>query len=153
MTPLPTAADGHKDYSGTPLWKKLGIRDNARVLLAGAPEGFEDLLEPLPDGAAVLARSGRSVDVALLFANERADLDRRFARLAQSIRPDGRLWVAWPKKASKIPTDLDFDAVQGMGLGAGLVDNKSASITDEFQGLQFVVRLRDRPKSQEEQSR
>ncbi len=143
MTP-PSLA-GHKDYSGTPLWRKLGISDGARVVLAGAPEGFAHLLEPLPPGAAVLARAARPVDVALLFADRRADLERGFARLAEAVRPDGRLWVAWPKKASQVPTDLDFDAVQSAGLGAGLVDNKSASITDVYQGLQFVVRLRDRP--------
>jgi hypothetical protein len=145
MTPPPTAAGGHKDYSGTPLWKKLGIRGGARVVLAGAPSGFEDLLEPLPPGASVLARAGGTVDVAVLFARRRAELNRRFARLAHTIRPDGRLWVAWPKKASGVRTDLDFAAVQATGLDAGLVDNKSASITDAYQGLQFVVRVQDRP--------
>jgi hypothetical protein len=138
-------SDGHKDYSGTPLWKKLGIREDARVVLVGAPAGFEDLLEPLPDGAAILVRPGRSLDVAVLFADDRAMIDRRFATLAGAMKPDGRLWVAWPKKASKVPTDLDFDWVQGTGLSAGLVDNKTAAITEVYQGLQFVTRVKDRP--------
>lgn len=139
-------ADGHKDYSATPLWKKLGIRDGSRIVLVGAPAGFEDRLEPLPEDAAVLSRVAPDLDVAVLFVTRRKDLDRHFPKLAAAMRPDGRLWVAWPKKAAKVPTDLDFDAVQGTGLGAGLVDNKTAAIDDVHQGLQFVVRLKDRPK-------
>ena len=82
----------------------------------------------------------------ILFARRRTDLASRFRSLARQMAPDGRLWVAWPKKAAAIETDLDFDTVQRTGLDAGLVDNKSASVTHEFQGLQFVYRLRDRPK-------
>jgi hypothetical protein len=140
------AGGEHKDYSGTPLVKKLGIREGASVALAGAPAGFEDLLEPMPEGAAVLVRTAGVVDVAVLFVTRSADLRRRFDTLAAHLAPNGRLWVAWPKKASGVPTDVDFDVVQGTGLDAGLVDNKSASITEVFQGLQFVVRLKDRPR-------
>jgi hypothetical protein len=136
----------HKDYSGTPLPKKLGIREGARVYVAGAPEDFEAVLGPLPTGVERLGRAGSSMDVALLFVTEKRDLRSRFARLAAGLEPAGRLWVAWPKKASKLPTDLDFDTVQGFGLASGLVDNKSASITETFQGLQFVYRLKDRPR-------
>jgi hypothetical protein len=132
----------HKDYSGTPLARKLGIRDGSRVLLVGAPSGFA--LEALPAGVQLLRAARKGLDVILLFARSLRDLERRFPRLAGAIEPDGRLWVAWPKKTSGIATDLTFEAVQGLGLEAGLVDNKSASITDAHQGLQFVVRLRDR---------
>jgi hypothetical protein len=138
-------ATAHKDYSGTPLPKKLGIREGSRVLIVGAPGGFEDLLAPLPAGVHRLRRAGADVDVALVFATRAADLRRRVPALARALAPDGRLWLTWPKKAAKIETDLTFDVVQGLGLDAGLVDNKSASITDVFQGLQFVYRLRDRP--------
>ncbi len=139
-------ANDHKDYSGTPLPKKLGIRDGSRVLLVNAPAGFEGLLTPMPDGAELLKRATKGLDVAVLFATEQAELLRWFDELAASMETTGRLWVAWPKKASKVPTDIDFEFAQGIGLDAGLVDNKSASITDVFQGLQFVVRLKDRPK-------
>jgi hypothetical protein len=139
-------ANDHKDYSGTPLPKKLGIRDGSRVLLVDAPDGFEQLLTPMPDGARLMKRATRGLDVAVLFATERAGLIRGFDELAVSIDTAGRLWVAWPKKASKVPTDIDFEFAQGIGLDAGLVDNKSASITDVFQGLQFVYRVKDRPK-------
>jgi hypothetical protein len=80
----------------------------------------------------------------VLFVTDLPDLRRRFGALARALAPTGRLWIAWPKKASKVPTDLTFGAVQGVGLEAGLVDNKSAAIDDVFQGLQFVYRLRDR---------
>jgi hypothetical protein len=143
-------AEGHKDYSGTPLWKKLGIRQGSRVVLIGAPAGFDDLLRrqaPLPPEVDLLARASSGIDVAVLFTTEHAMLARRFRPLQRALDPGGRLWVAWPKKASGVQTDLTFTLVQEHGLAAGLVDNKTASITDVFQGCQFVLRLRDRPTS------
>jgi hypothetical protein len=142
-------ATGHKDFSGTPLWKKLGIGEGARVRLRGAPPGFDatlTALAPLPDGVTFTTRAGKDLDVVVLFVTQAADLARRFPPLVGSIAPAGRLWVAWPKKAANVPTDVDFDLVQSTGLAAGLVDNKSASITDSFQGLQFVWRKSDRPR-------
>jgi hypothetical protein len=136
----------HHDYSGTPLPEKLGIREGSRVLVAGAPDGFDDALRPLPSGVQRLGRAGHHMDVVVLFATREAPIRARFGALAAGLEPAGRLWVAWPKKASSIETDLDFDAVQRLGLDAGLVDNKSASITDDFQGVQFVYRLKDRPR-------
>ena len=139
-------ANDHKDYSGTPLPKKLGIGDGSSVLLVNAPDGFARLLTPMPDGAQLVKRPTEGLDVAVLFATEQAELIRWFDELAASIDTAGRLWVAWPKKASKVASDIDFGFAQGIGLDAGLVDNKGASITDVYQGLQFVYRLRDRPK-------
>ena len=139
-------AQPHKDYLGTPLPKKLGIREDARVFVAGAPEGFDDVLGPLPTGVQRLGRAGSSMDVALLFVTEERDLRSRFTKLAAGLDPAGRLWIAWPKKTGGVTTDLDFGTVQAIGLDAGLVDNKSASVTEIFQGLQFVYRLKDRPR-------
>ena len=136
----------HKDYSRTPLPKKLGIREGSRVRIVNPPDGFRDALMPVPEGALISDRATTELDVAIVFATERAGLIRWFDTLATRIVSDGRLWVAWPKKASKVPTDIDFGFAQGIGLDAGLVDNKSASITDVFQGLQFVHRVKDRPK-------
>jgi hypothetical protein len=138
-------SQGHNDYSTTPLARKLGIREGARMLLVSPPDGFTQMLSPLPDGVTFVTRASPGLDVVVWFATRRRDLRARFPRVARGLRPDGRLWLAWPKKASRVPTDIDFDAAQGVGLAAGLVDNKSASITDVFQGLQFVYRLRDRP--------
>jgi hypothetical protein len=139
-------ATANESYSGTPLPKKLGIREGSRVLVLGAPDGFDDLLTPMPSGARRLRRAGADLDVALVFVTRIAELERRVPGLVRSLAPDGRLWLAWPKKAAEIGTDLTFEVVQGLGLDAGLVDNKSASITEVFQGLQFVYRLRDRPR-------
>jgi hypothetical protein len=132
----------HKDYSATPLAKKLGIREGSRVLVAGAPEGFD--LGPLPTGVERLGRAGPRMDVVVLFVTKASELRNRFDPLAARLDPAGRLWIAWPKKAAAVATDLDFGAVQRTGLNAGLVDNKSASVSEDFQGLQFVYRLRDR---------
>jgi hypothetical protein len=93
-----------------------------------------------------LVGAGVDLDVVVLFVTRSAELARRFAPLVDSIAPAGRLWVAWPKKRAKTGTDLDFDLVQRTGLAAGLVDNKSAAITDVFQGLQFVRRRVDRAR-------
>ena len=137
----------HRDYSGTPLWRKLGITEAARVLCTRAPAGFADELQrlaPIPGGVEFLRRPGRNVDVAITFVRRRSDLTASFPALARSLTPAGRLWIAWPKKAAGVQTDLDFEAVQRVGLDAGLVDNKSASITETYQGLQFVMRTRDR---------
>lgn len=139
--PMPAA---HKDYSGTPLPRKLGVREGSRVLLVMAPDRFD--LGPLPSGVRLLRSPRAPLDVVVLFVTRRSELERRFARLADALDPAGRLWVAWPKKASTLESDLSFEIVQRHGLDAGLVDNKSASIDGDFQGLQFVYRLEDRPK-------
>ena len=136
----PTA---HRDDPATPLARKLGIREGSRVLIVGASDAFS--LGTLPTGVE-LARAARGrLDVALLFVRTNTDLRRRFPGLVRALDPGGRLWVAWPKRASRVETDLTFEIVQGLGLDAGLVDNKSASIDQVFQGLQFVYRLKDRP--------
>jgi hypothetical protein len=133
------------DDSGTPLWKKLGIREGSRVLITGeVPDGFS--VGRLPPAVALLQRPGRAMDVVLFFSTAISEIDRRFEGLARRMDPAGRLWIAWPKRAGKFDTDTTFEKVQAVGLDAGLVDNKSASITDAFQGIQFVMRLQDRPQ-------
>jgi hypothetical protein len=112
-------------------------------MVVGAPERFS--LDPLPPGVEVRVRARPPLDVVLLFVTRRSELRRRFPALVKALDPAGRLWVAWPKKAAAMDTDLSFEVVQEVGLSAGLVDNKSASIDEVFQGLQFVVRLADRP--------
>jgi len=95
-----------------------------------------------PLGRKLGAKPG--TEVLVLFTTSRAELARRFAKLKRTLAPHDALWVAWPKKASKIETDLDFDAVQRIGLEGGLVDNKSAAIDEQWQALRFVYRLADR---------
>jgi hypothetical protein len=137
------------NYSGTPLWKKLGIRPGSRVRILAAPPELGAALgavAPVPESAIFLSRTAQDLDVALLFVTRAAVLARRFDALVPAITPAGRLWVAWPKRSAATRTDVDFDLVQRTGLDAGLVDNKSASITDVYQGLQFVRRRTDRPR-------
>jgi hypothetical protein len=134
---------GHKDYSGTPLPKKLGIKEHAGVLVVSPPKGFHETLGRLPGGSEIVDRDVPAVDVVILFATRAEDLGQ-FEMLSAKLSPAGGLWVAWPKKSSAIPSDLDFQSVQQVGLTAGLVDNKSCSIDEQWQGLRFVVRLEDR---------
>jgi len=133
-------------YSGTPLPKKLCIREGARVALVGAPQGFESVLGELPAGAGVVSPSRKGLDVVLLFARSRAELVRRFESLAARIAPDGSLWVAWPKKASGVETDLAEGYVRQHGLDVGLVDVKVCAVNETWSGLRFVYRLKDRPR-------
>jgi hypothetical protein len=130
-------------YSGTPLPRKLGIKAESRVLLAGAPDGFD--LGELPAGAVLHRRAdaGR-YDVVLAFCPDLAALRRQFTPLAGRLTSAGALWIAWPKKASKVRTDLDENVVREHGLAEGLVDVKVAAVDAVWGGLKFVVRLRDR---------
>ncbi len=132
-------------YSGTPLVRKLGIKEGSRVALLGAPEGFDDELAPLPAGVRILRRLAPDLDLAVLFVTERRELERRFAAVARSITPAGGFWVAWPKRASKVPTDLTEDVLREVGLPQGLVDNKVCAVTDVWSGLRFVWRKENRP--------
>jgi hypothetical protein len=135
-------------YSGTPLAKKLGIKAGHRVALLGAPADFEATLTELPDGVAVQRDlDGGPFDVVLLFTPDAAGLKRGFARAARRISPAGGLWIAWPKRASGVPTDLTENAVRGHGLSVGLVDNKVCAIDEVWAGLRFVIRLRDRTRA------
>ena len=133
-----------RDYSATPLPRKLGIKEGSRVALVGAPEGFPDVLVPLPATAQLVPPSG-PLDVIVFFAVRRAELEASFSGLARELAPAGGLWVAYPKKASGVPTDLTFAEVQKVGLGTGLVDNKSCAIDEVWSAVRFVIRLRDRP--------
>jgi hypothetical protein len=129
-------------YSGTPLPRKLGIKEGHRVLLAGAPSRFD--LGPLP-GVDVHRRAGRTpYDVILAFTPDRRSVDRQFPLLAGRLVTNGGLWIAWPKRSSGVPTDLDENVVRDVGLAAGLVDNKVCAVDETWSGLRFVVRLRDR---------
>ena len=131
-------------YSDTPLARKLGIREDARVALLGAPTGFDRELAPLPPGVRVLRRLARDLDVAVLFVTDRRELERRFLPVARSIKPAGGLWVAWPKRSSKLPTDLTEDVLREVGLPYGLVDNKVCAVSEVWSGLRFVWRKEHR---------
>jgi hypothetical protein len=134
-------------YSGTPLPRKLGIKSGTRLALIGAPVGFDHTLGAVPGGVTVGRRLGRRPhDVIVAFFSRRAMLERRMPQLATALDPAGGLWIAWPKRASGVPTDVTEDVVRALGLAAGLVDNKVCAIDQVWSGLRLVYRLRDRPK-------
>jgi hypothetical protein len=125
-------------YSGTPLPRKLGIREGSRVAVVSAPDTFTRVLGPLPTGVQLRTGARGRCDVVVFFVTRRAELARRFPSFVRALETDGGLWVAWPKKTSGVATDLGFDAVQAVGLDAGLVDNKVCAIDATWSGLRFV---------------
>jgi hypothetical protein len=133
-------------YSGTPLPAKLGIGEGDEVALIGAPERFEDTLGELPDVASLhtdLADNAR-YDVILVFVTERAELEAELPRLRARMAPACGLWIAWPKRASKVPTDMTENVVREVALPTGLVDNKVCAIDQTWSGLRLVIRRENR---------
>jgi hypothetical protein len=128
-------------YSGTPLPKKLGIKPGHRLLLLSAPEEF--VLE-LPEHVKVGRAARGKADVIVSFHIERADLARRMPKLRDTMESAAGLWIAWPKRASKVPTDLTEDVVRELALANRLVDNKVAALDEKWSGLRLVIRLKDR---------
>ena len=133
-------------YSGTPLVKKLGIKPEFEIAFINAPENFVKELE-LPAGVPVKAISkSKDLDFILVFVKSRAALTTAFAQYCGKIKPNGMIWISWPKKASGVQTDLNENIVRDVGLAAGLVDVKVCAVDEIWSGLKFVYRLRDRPK-------
>jgi hypothetical protein len=125
-------------YSGTPLPQKLGIKEGHKVALVGAPVGFD--LGVLPMGATVAKRAGKQHDVIVAFVKSRAELAARIADLRGKLTQAGGLWIAWPKKASGIATDMTEQAIRDVALPTGLVDNKVCAIDETWSGLRLVIR-------------
>jgi hypothetical protein len=123
---------------------KLGIKEGSRVGLIAAPADFERSLGALPSGVSLRAGARGALDIAICFTKERADLTKRFPALVRAIAPAGAAWIAWPKKAARVLTDLDENVVREVGLAAGVVDVKVCAIDETWFGLKFVVRRADR---------
>ncbi len=134
-------------YSGTPLVQKLGIKPGARLALFAAPSGFTETLGALPEGVKAVTTRGAKAgfDVAVFFTKSQAELDRALPTLKKNLDPSGGLWIAWPKKASGVKTDITEDVVRRLALPADLVDNKVCAVDDTWSGLRIVYRLQDRP--------
>lgn len=130
-------------YSGTPLVRKLGIKAGHRVLLDGAPDGFA--LADLPDGVDLDHRAGAGpYDVVVAFTPDRATLERELPAHEARIERDGAVWVAWPKRASQVPTDMTENVVRDVALPRGLVDVKVCAIDAVWSGLKLVIRKENR---------
>jgi hypothetical protein len=142
---LPLVPERRSDVTSRPLPQKLGIKPDGRVAVVSAPGGFlESTLQPLPDGVEVRSRARGPLDVIVFFTRRRAELERRFDMLVKALDRAGALWVAWPKGASGVATDLTENAVRDVALPKGLVDTKVAAIDDVWSGLKLVIRLENR---------
>lgn len=133
-------------YSNTPLPKKLGCKEHHQIAFINAPPDFPTTLGVLPSGVTVQTRPKAPLDLIVFFVKSEKELSAQFPKLAGMLTPAGMLWIAWPKKASGVPTDLLEDGIRKIGLSAGLVDNKVCAIDEIWSGLRFVIRLKDRNK-------
>ena len=133
-------------YSGTPLPRKLGIGEGDEVALIGAPEWLEDLLGEVPSVARLHTDldSDALFDVIVVFVSWRAELEAELGRLRDHMAPACGLWVAWPKKAAKVPTDMSDNVVREVALPTGLVDNKVCAIDETWSALRLVIRRENR---------
>jgi hypothetical protein len=127
-------------YSGTPLAKKLGIKPGCRLYVRHAPDEYLQLLEPLPEDVHILQRPSGRIDLVHLFSREAGVLAAELADYRQRIAEDGMIWVSWPKRSSKVPTDVTEDVVRELALPLGLVDIKVCAVDDTWSGLKLVIR-------------
>ena len=132
-------------YSGTPLAKKLGIKEGFNLRFVNAPAGLDKELD-LPANVTVNSPSRKPIDLVLLFVTTKRELERTFSSYAAKLTPAGMLWISWPKKSSGVASDLTEDVIRAIGLGKGMVDVKVCAVDEVWSGLKFIFRLKDRPK-------
>ena len=132
-------------YSGTPLARKLGIRAGTRLFVHSAPESYARLLAPLPAGVKWARRIDADTDLIHTFATRKAGLAKLLERALASMRPDAALWVSWPKRAARMPTDITEDTIRALALPLGLVDIKVCAVDETWSGLKLVIRKSRRP--------
>ncbi len=131
-------------YSGTPLARKLGVRPNERLIALGAPHDYADLLAPLPEGAKITNRLSAGAPFVHLFVRERAVLAKRLRALREKLDDAGILWISWPKKAAKVPTDITEDVIRAEALPLGFVDVKVCAVDETWSGLKLMIRRENR---------
>ena len=127
-------------YSGTALSKKLGIKAGSHLGRAGAPKDYPSLIAPIPAGVSISAGLSPATDIVHVFSTRRADLERFLISCRSKLRPDAMIWVSWPKRTAKVPTDITEDVIREVALPLGLVDVKVCAVTDVWSGLKLVVR-------------
>ena len=127
-------------YSGTPLAKKLGYKPGFRACVRNAPGNYSDLVDPLPEGVVVSSRFRSNIDLLHFFTKSRSELEHTLSGLIPMIRQDGMIWVSWPKKASKVETDLTENTIRDAALPLGLVDVKVCAVDEVWSGLKLVIR-------------
>ncbi len=127
-------------YSGTPLAKKLSLRDGQRVWFHAMPEGVSDEIDEYALDLTFVGDPAEGVDAAHIFVTERAELERMLGALRSQIASDGQVWVSWPKKAAKVPSDITEDTIREVALPLGLVDTKVCAVDEIWSGLKLVIR-------------
>ena len=137
-------------YSGTPLAKKLGIKDGIRVALLGVPDEVRSELHDALGKCRIVKHTSGPLNFIFLFAKSVAELERQLVPAARALTPDGMLWISWPKKSSGIATNLTEDVIRQRGLAAGLVDIKVCAVTEVWSGLKFVIPVAKRSKQKRE---
>lgn len=135
-------------YSGTPLVKKLGIKAGAEIYVAGGPDDYLKLIEPLPDGVKTVARLSKDTDIVHFFSSRKAELAKALSTYRVKLKPTAVVWVSWPKKSAQVPTDITEDTVRELALPLGFVDIKVCAVTEVWSGLKLVVRKELRNASQ-----
>jgi hypothetical protein len=133
-------------YSGTPLAKKLGIKEGFTILTVNEPDNYRELVEPLPAGTSFAPKTAKDADLVHLFTNSRDELFRGLAMYKKQIKQDGTIWVSWYKKAAKLPTEITEDTVREACLPLGLVDVKVCAVDEKWSGLKLVIRKENRTK-------
>lgn len=131
-------------YSGTPLAKKLGIKESFSVVTVNAPDNFEELLRPLPDNVSIGFTLKPNVDVLHFFTNSRDELFSGLAEYRKLIKQNGAIWVSWYKKAAKLPTEITEDTVREAAFPLGLVDVKVCAVDEKWSGLKLLIRRENR---------
>jgi len=131
-------------YSGTPLVKKLGLKPHTKVYFFQPPEKYFDWLYPIPEGINLKPVLNGELDFIHLFVKDRKTFQKEFSRAIKSLNKSGMLWISWPKKSSKVETDLDENVIRDYGLKEGLVDVKVCAVSEVWSGLKFVFRVKDR---------
>lgn len=131
-------------YSGTPLARKLGIKEGFTILTVDAPENYRHLLEPLPPDTTITGRPRDDVDLVHFFTNSRDVLFHGLAQYRKAIKQNGSIWVSWYKKAAKLPTEITEDTVREAALPLGLVDVKVCAVDEQWSGLKLVIRKENR---------
>lgn len=131
-------------YSGTPLVKKLGIKSGDVIYLHNCPDRYTELLNPLPEKITFRQTLTGDFDFIQIFVKDSTSFQHAFGKTKKHLKKNGMLWVSWPKKASKIETDLNENIIRDIGLKSGLVDVKVCAVDDVWSGLKFVFRLKDR---------
>ena len=127
-------------YSGTPLAKKLGVKEGSRLCAKGAPAHYAALLQPLPPGVVFEDAVTSATDIVHVFCSARDALEKELHRLRQRIKPDGVVWVSWPKKTSKVPSDISENTIRELALPLGFVDIKVCAVDETWSGLKLVIR-------------